>query len=56
MWSRSVLRVAQVMAVATMLLVSTAACGSTDKSLTARVVAAQRDRNARLSDPKCATA
>ncbi len=39
MWFRSVLRVAQVMAVATMLLVSTAACSSTAKSLTAHAAA-----------------
>src|SRR5512147_1691720 len=39
MWSRSVLPVAQVMAVAAVLLVSTAACGSTTKSVAARAPA-----------------
>ena len=39
MWSRSVLRVTQVMAMTAVLLVSTAACGSTAKNLTARAAA-----------------
>src|SRR5258705_1009150 len=39
MWSRSVLRVAQTAAVATVLLVSAAACGSTAKSRAAGAAA-----------------
>lgn len=50
MWSRSVLRVAQVMAVAAVLLVSTAACGSTAKGLAAHA-AAPTARTTRQSTP-----